>query len=179
NLLTAATAGFDKATGSDPSWAFAWYQLGRCRLLSNDWIGAQAAFSKCIELNGGLIDAHLGIASAYYGMGNYKESIIEYQKIISFDNNDAAAYAGMGLARAASGKTKDGLRDIERATQLKPDSGLPHLNLGIVYSKSRKKKERETGIAELKTAIEKNSTGLEFPNRTAQALLSELEGDKK
>ncbi|HYL99907.1 MAG TPA: tetratricopeptide repeat protein, partial [Blastocatellia bacterium] len=177
-LLGTASMGFDKTTSLDPKWGFAWYQLGRCRLLSNDWDGARAAFSKSLEINGGLIDAHLGIAAAYYGQGDYKDSIVEYQKIISFDHNNYTAYAGMGIARAASGKTKDGLKDAERASQLKPESGIPHLSLGIIYSKSKKRKERDTAVAELNTAIEKNSAGLEFPNRTARALISELEGDK-
>lgn len=181
-LLATAKAGFEKAANLNVKWALIWYQLGRTRLFSNDWSGAETAFDRSIQLDAGSIEAHLGLADAYRGQGKYKEAIAECQKIIALDSNNSGAYACMGLARAESGKAKDGIKEIERAAQLKPDSGIPHLNLAIYYSKSKKKKDRDTAAAELQTAMQKNSDGLEFPNRIAESLAASLksdEGDKK
>jgi len=120
------------------------------------------------------------LGDVYYAGGKRKEAIVEYQKAIKQDPASARAYAGLGLARSSAGESKDGLKDIERAVQLDPSSGLPHLNLGIVYSESKKKKDRDKAVDELNEAIKRNHDNLEFQNKVAERLISELrDRDKK
>jgi hypothetical protein len=67
--------------------------------------------------------------------------------------------------------------------QLDSTSGLPHRNLGIVYSQIKKGKEGKKEIAqaveELKMAMSKNPQNLEFRNKTVEKLISDLEARKK
>jgi hypothetical protein len=74
---------------------------------------------------------------------------------------------------------KDGLKDLKKAMELDPASGLPHLYQGMYYSKSKKKDELARASEELKLAIQKNTDNLEFSNRTAEQLLAELQKPRK
>ena len=179
-LLAAARDDLGKACQLDSSWAAAAYQFGRVLMLSGDAQAAQSSFAKTIQLEPNWPAGHTALADAYYAGGKRKEAIAEYQKAIKLDSSSARAYAGLGLARSSNGESRDGLKDIERAIQLDPSSGLPHLNLGMVYSESKKKKDRDKAIEELSEAIKKNRDNLEFQNKVAEHLISEIKDrDKK
>jgi tetratricopeptide (TPR) repeat protein len=178
DLLAAARDDLGKAAQLDGSWAAAAYQFGRVLLLSGDAQPAQTSFAKAVQLDPNWAAAHTALGDAYYAAGKRKEAIAEYQKAIKQDPSSARAYAGLGLARSSNGESRDGLKDIERAIQLDPSSGLPHLNLGIVYSESKKKKDHDKAIEEMSEAIKKNRDNLEFQNKVAEHLISDLK-DKK
>jgi Tfp pilus assembly protein PilF len=74
---------------------------------------------------------------------------------------------------------KDGSKDIERAMKLNPGSALPHLNLAIVYSQSKNKKDWSRAEDEFKKAISMNAQNLEFQNSSAERLLAEVQKRKK
>jgi tetratricopeptide (TPR) repeat protein len=177
--LKNAKGDLEKATAADPSWAPAWYQLGQANLNLSDGSGAEAAFIKATTLEPRWAVAYTQLGTAYYVGGKYKESIEAYRKAITIDSRLAAAYAGLGLARTMKGE-RDGIRDVERALQLDPNSGLPHLNIGIILSQpKRTRKEMDRAAEELKTAIQKNAGNLEFQNRVAEQLLAGLQAPKK
>jgi tetratricopeptide (TPR) repeat protein len=178
--LTAARDSLTSAVQLDGSWAAPAYQLGRLLLFSGNAGAAQGSFMKAIQVEPNWVAPHIGLADAFYAAGKRKESIAEYQKAIKQDSTSAAAFAGLGLARSFAGESKDGLKDIDRAIQLDPSSGLGHLSLGLVYSESKKKKDREKALEELGEAIKRNADNLEFQNKTAQQLISQIkERDKK
>jgi tetratricopeptide (TPR) repeat protein len=169
----------EKATQVDGSWAPAWYQLGVANLNLGDGPGAEAALVKATTLEPRWAVVYAQLGAAYYMGGKYKESIETYRKAIGIDSRLAAAYAGLGLARTMKGE-RDGIKDVEKALQLDPQSGLPHLNIGIILSQpKRTRKEMDRAAEELKTAIQKNSGNLEFQNRVAEQLLTGLQAPKK
>ncbi|HJZ69653.1 MAG TPA: hypothetical protein VKF81_16125, partial [Blastocatellia bacterium] len=101
-----------------------------------------------------------------------------YQKAIAIEPANSGAVAGLGLARVMKGE-KDGVKDIERAMKLDPNSALPHLNLAIVYSQSKNKKDWSKAEDEFKKAIQMNAQNLEFQNNSAEKLLTEVQKRKK
>jgi tetratricopeptide (TPR) repeat protein len=145
---------------------------------SGDAAGAETALVKTTQLEPRWVPAYTALGSAYHTQRKFKEAIEAYRKAIELDPNLPAAYAGLGLARAAKGE-KDGIKDIERAMQLDPKSGLPNLNLAIVYSQSKSKKDLARAEEEFKKAIAKNTNNFEFSNRTAERLLADLQKRKK
>lgn len=175
--LSAARAELEKAVAFDDSWASSWYQMGVVRLYGTDLSGAEAAFNKVAQLEPKWAIAQAGLGSTYYAWAKYKEAIDAHKKAIDLDKTCAAAYAGLGLARAARGE-KDGIKDIKKAMEIDTSSGLPHLYLGMVYAKSKKKDELARAVEELKAAIQKNAHNLEFPNRAAEQLIAELQKKK-
>lgn len=177
--IKTAKSDLEKATEVDASWAPAWYQLGMANLNLGDGPGAEAAFIKATTLEPRWAIVYAQLGTAYYIGGKYKESIDAYRKAIGLDSGLAAAYAGLGLARTMKGE-REGIKDVEKALQLDPKSGLPHLNIGIILSQpKRTRKEMDRAAEELKTAIQKNSGNLEFQNRVAEQILAGLQTPKK
>lgn len=177
--IKTASSDLQKATELEDAWAPAWYQLGVAQLNLGNGPGAEAAFIKTTQLEPRWALAYARLGAAYYIGGKYKEAIEAYRKAIEIDAGSAIAYAGLGLARVMKGE-KDGLKDAEKALQLDPTSGVPHLNIGIILSQPRRsKKEMARAAEELKTAIQKNSGNLEFQNRVAEQFLASLQTPKK
>jgi Tfp pilus assembly protein PilF len=63
--------------------------------------------------------------------------------------------------------------------KLEPNSGLPHLNLAIHYSKSKNKRDWSRAEDEFKKALQLNSQNLEFQNRAAERMLAEVQKRKR
>ena len=174
----AARAEFENALKLDDTLAAARYQLGIVLLASSDAAGAEAVLVKVAQQEPRWASAHTALGFAYYGGGKFKEAIDAYQKAIAIEPNNSAAVAGLGLARVMKGE-KDGLKDIERATKLDPNSALPHLNLAIYYSQSKNKKDWTRAEDAFKKAIQLNSQNLEFQNTAAEKMLAEVQKRKK
>ena len=147
-------------------------------LASSDAAGAEVALVKVTQQEPRWASAYIALGHAYYGGAKFKEAIDAYQKAIAIEPNSAAAVAGLGLARVMKGE-KDGIKDIERATKVDPNSALPHLNLAIVYTQSKNKKDWSRAEDEFKKAIQLNSQNLEFQNSRAERLLADVQKRKK
>jgi tetratricopeptide (TPR) repeat protein len=176
-LATARTE-LERAIAQEDAWAAPRYQLGVVHFYLRDYDNAQAAFVKVSQLEPGWSQALIWLGTTYYASGKHKEAIEAYRRAIQMESGSAAAYAGLGLARSARGE-KNAEKDIEKASQLDPTSGLPHLNMGIILAKSKKSKDRARAVEELRMAIQKNSQNLEFQNRIAEELISSLQNRNK
>jgi len=173
-----ARAEFESALKFDEAFTPARYQLGLLLLNEGNVAGAEAELVRVSQAEPRWASAQTALGSVYYGGGKFKEAIEAYRRAIAIDSKSTPAYAGLGLARWAKGE-KDGVKDIERAGQLDPSSALPHLNLGIVLSQSKSKKDLTRAEEELKKAIQQNGNNLEFPNRIAELLLADVQKRKK
>ena len=174
----AARAEFENALRLDDSLTAARYQLGVALLASSDPAGAESALVKATQQEPRWAPAHTALGQAYYGGGKFKEAMDAYQKAIAIEPNNAAAVAGLGLARVMKGE-KDGLKDMERATKLDPNSALPHLNLGIYWAQSKNKKDWTRAEDEFKKAIQLNSQNLDFQNSAAERMLADVQKRKR
>ena len=174
----AARAEFENALKLDDSFAAARYQLGAVLLASGDPAGAEAALVKTTQQEPQWASAYAALGSALYGEGKFADAITAYQRAFSIESSNAGALAGLGLARVMKGE-KDGSKDIERAMKLDPTSALPHLNLAIVYSQSKNKKDWSRAEDEFKKAISMNPQNIEFQNSSAERLLAEVQKRKR
>ncbi|MEK6303101.1 MAG: tetratricopeptide repeat protein [Acidobacteriota bacterium] len=173
-----ARAEFESALKFDEAFAPARYQLGVVMLGAGDVAGAEANLVRVTQAEPRWQSAHTALGTVYYGGAKFKEAIDAYRRAIAIDPKCAPAYAGLGLARWAKGE-KDGIKDIERGAQIDPSSALPHLNLGIVLSQSKSKRDLTRAEEELKKAIQQNGNNMEFPNRIAEQLLADVQKRKK
>lgn len=177
--LPGAKLDLERAVRLDETWAAAWYHLGVILLLSREGGAAEAAFVKCAQLDPRWAPAHAGLGAAYYLGMKYKEAIAAYQKALEIEPRSSKAHAGLGLARAAKGDVAAGVKDVQRAMDLDPGSALPHLNLGIINSLSKKDKDLKRAEEELRKAIQMNPQNIEFQNRVAEQVISDIQGRKK
>jgi tetratricopeptide repeat protein/PEGA domain-containing protein len=174
----AARAEFESALKLDESLVAARYQLGVVSLASSDAAGAEAALVRVIQQEPRWAAAHMALGQAYYGGGKFKEAMDAYRKASEIEPSNAAPVAGLGLARIMKGE-KDGLKDIERATKLEPNSALPHLNLAIYYSQSKNKRDWSKAEEEFKKAIQLNSQNIDFQNSSAERMLADVQKRKR
>ena len=174
----AARAEFENALKLDDTLVAAWYQLGVVFIANGDAAGAETTLVKVTTAEPRWASAYTALGWAYYAGGKFAEAIAAYRKASEIEPNNAAAVAGLGLARVMKGE-KDGTKDIERAIKLDANSALPHLNLAIVYSQSKSKKDWSRSEEEFKKAIQLNSQNLEFQNSSAEKMLAEVQKRKK
>jgi tetratricopeptide (TPR) repeat protein len=173
-----ARSEFENALKLDETIAATRYQLGLVMMAMGDASGAETTLIKVTQAEPRWVSALTALGVAYYAEGKFPEAIATYQRAISIEANSAAAVAGLGLARVGKGE-KDGVKDIERAAKIDPSSALPHLNLAIVYSQSKSKRDWSKAEDEFKKAIQMNSQGLEFQNSSAEKMLAEVQKRKK
>ena len=53
-------------------------------LEAGDYAAARAAFGEALELDPSSVAAHLGLARAYYGLGEYSRAVLEFEKVLRF-----------------------------------------------------------------------------------------------
>jgi tetratricopeptide (TPR) repeat protein len=174
----AARTEFENALKLDESLTAARYQLGVLFLASGDAAGAEVALARVTQQEPRWASAHMALGQAYYGEGKFKEAADAYRKASDIEPANAAPVAGLGLARVMKGE-KDGIKDIERAAKLDPNSALTHLNLAIYYSQSKNKKDWSRAEDEFKKAIQLNSQNIEFQNSAAERMLAEVQKRKR
>jgi Flp pilus assembly protein TadD len=165
---------FANAAQIQSSWAPPLYESGIVLLLLKDYPAAEADFGKAIQRDPSWAASHVGLGSALYERGKSKEAIDEFSKAIQLDPRSCAAYAGRGLALHARNQPKESTRDLDKATELDATSALPHLYRGIILSQSKKKKDQETALEELKRAVEMNPDNIEFHNSVAELHIANL-----
>ena len=178
NGLAPVRADLEKTVSLVDSWAPGWYQLGVVLLTIGEAAPAETAFVRTTALEPRWAIGHAGLGEAYYAGKKYKEAIASFQKANELETKPRSV-AGLGLARFAKGETAQGTKDVQQAAAMDATSGLAHYYLGIIYSGSKKDKERVKAEEELKKAIELNAQNLEFQNRAAEQLLKELQSKKK
>ena len=178
NGLTTARSEFEKAIASDSNLAAAQYQLGVV-LLSNSDAAAESAFLKTVLLEPGWLVGHIGLGMAYNESKKYKEAIDSFRKAQALDANNVIALSGLGLARVMRGESREGLKDLDRAKQVDPASGLPYLYTGMYLAQSKKSSDWKRAEQEVATAIQKNADKLEFPTSRAEQLLADVRNRKK
>jgi len=165
---------FANAAQIQGSWAPPLYQSGMVLLLLKDYPAAEADFGKAIQREPSWAAPHVGLGTALYERGKAKEAIDEFTKAIQLDPGSCPAYAGRGLALHARGQAKESTRDLDKAVELDATSSLPHLYRGIILSQSKKKKDQETALEELKRAVDMNPDNIEFPNSVADLHIANL-----
>ena len=139
-----------------------------------EWPAAELAFIKVTQLEPRWAQGVVSLGMVYYSQGKFKEGIETFRRALLLEPQNARAVAGLGLTRAMKGE-KDGVKDIERATQIDPASATAQLYLGIALSQSKDKKQRQRAEQDFQKAIELNAKSAEFPTRTAEQALEDLE----
>ncbi len=182
NGLKEALKGFEEALKYDQFMGAARYQQGVARMRAGDLSAAVQAFDLATQIEPKWAYGYAGLGAARLAQEKYKDAVEAFEKAIKLDSEYAPAYAGLGQAETLSNQkngSKSGMKNIEKAMELDPTSGLSHLSLGIINAKTKKAGDRDEAVKELKLAIEKNRDNLEFQNSKVEELIADLEGSKK
>ena len=123
-------AWFDEAIRKDPTFAPSYVGLaGAYTNLGTVFVGAPpaetrpkviSAAQKALELDPGLADAHVELASIYMRQWKWAEAEAEYRRALDLNPNDAVAHEGFSDWLLCHGRTEEALAWARRARDLDP-----------------------------------------------------------
>jgi tetratricopeptide (TPR) repeat protein len=175
--LVQARAEFENAVRIDEAFAPAQLLSGMTLMAMKEWPAAEVAFIKVTQMEPRWTQGVVSLGMVYYSQGKFKEAIEAYRRALLLEPQNARATAGLGLARTMKGE-KDGIKDIDRATQMDPASATAQLYLGLALAQSKDKKQRQRAEQAFQKALELNAKSAEFPTRLAEQALDELKKKK-
>ena len=123
-------AWFDEAIRKDPTFAPSYVGLaGAYASLGTVFVGAPpaetrpkviSAAQKALDLDPGLADAHVELASIYMRQWRWAEAEAEYRRALDLNPNDAAAHEGLSDWLLCHGRMEEALAWARRARELDP-----------------------------------------------------------
>ncbi len=95
---------------------------------------AIANFTKALEVDPNLAEAHNQLGIIHAQQGSLDNAILCFQRAIAIEPEYADAHYNLGNALAESGQIEEAIESFELATNMQPDNINAYLNLGVVHS---------------------------------------------
>ena len=163
--FASAQSHFQKAVEIHPTYAYAWFQLGRVLREENDKAGARKAFQRAASIDEKLLAPHLGLASLAFEDENWKEVLDSTSPILERDPfktltgytvelepfNYGETYYYNAVAHYQLSQFEAAEKSARKAEQLLARSPQLHILLGEILAR---KKDYASAVSELKTYLE-------------------------
>ena len=107
---------YKKATEISPTFSSAFNLLGYAYRQNLDYPNAEQAFKKYIELIPGDPNPYDSYAELLLKMGKFDDSITQYRKALSIDQNFINAHQGIGMALLYKGNADEAAAEIQKIT---------------------------------------------------------------
>jgi serine/threonine-protein kinase len=114
----------EKALGLNPSLSEAYVALGLMREWAEwDWVGAEAAFRRAIELNPGDAFAHHELGQLRMRQGRFEEALASERQALLLDPLNSRYQSGLGEMYFHSGRYDEAVEELERVHASHPSGG--------------------------------------------------------
>jgi TolB-like protein/DNA-binding winged helix-turn-helix (wHTH) protein/Flp pilus assembly protein TadD len=160
---------FQQALKIEPDYARAYWGIAETWIAMAGWTSyvppregfpkAKAAATRALSIDDSLAEAHSALAfvSEVFDR-DFKAAEQSYQRALTLSPNDALAHNRYSLYLTRTGRSREGLREAERAYDLDPLSPQNNIGLGMrLFADGR----REEGIAAIRRAAELDPTYFE------------------
>jgi tetratricopeptide (TPR) repeat protein len=145
-----AIVSIQKCIEKEPKNAAFQYELGKNYLSLKNYVDAESAFKKAVELDNKQRWYWNGLYDVYYQTKDYQKSIPIVEKLIEFDPNMKEDLVSLFMNTNQHGKALDLLKDMESKSKL--TSTMEFYKLKIQESNTYSKPQKE----QLEEAIKKN-----------------------
>jgi tetratricopeptide (TPR) repeat protein len=145
-----AIVSIQKCIEKEPKNAAFQYELGKNYLSLKNYVDAESAFKKAVELDNKQRWYWNGLYDVYYQTKDYQKSIPIVEKLIEFDPNMKEDLVSLFMNTNQHGKALDLLKDMESKSKL--TSAMEFYKLKIQESNAYSKPQKE----QLEEAIKKN-----------------------
>jgi tetratricopeptide (TPR) repeat protein len=125
----------------DENVAWAYNLRGIILMQQKDYVAADEALHKAIEVNARFTAAHVNMGNLRRATNRMPEAIAEYREAIRIDPSYSLAHAQLGLGLGASGKTNEAIQEYREAIRLNPATPIPHNNLANALRVVKKENE--------------------------------------
>ena len=137
-----AIENYDKALAIEKDYRI-FYQKGVALKKTRDLENAKKAFEECIKLKGDFFNAYNALGGVYFQMGDYTESIKNFEKVLTLTDNAkfqkkvkknlSLAYSKLGNQELSDGNAEKGVEYLTAAVGY-DDYDAAYLSLAKVYS---------------------------------------------
>jgi len=110
-----------------------WLEKGNKLGTSGNYIDAEKAYSKAIELNPQDAYAYSNRGVIYDKLGNTQQAINDYNRAIELNPQLAYAYYNRGVTYGEIGNYQQAIIDYNKAIELNPNYAAAYVNVGCVY----------------------------------------------
>ena len=107
--------------------------LGIIRRAQGDGEKALQCFSKALEIDSELFEAHNNLGTLLLGQGQIEEAIRHFSHSLLLHPDQARVYNNLGAAMDLQGRSEEAIAHYHRALELAPSSYLIHNNLGKMF----------------------------------------------
>jgi TolB-like protein/cytochrome c-type biogenesis protein CcmH/NrfG len=112
----------------------AWVSLAYIRMSYDwDWVGAEEAFRRALELEPGSSEALRGLGRLTKKLGRFDEAIELARRSLERDPLDAGGHRLLGDVFWLSGRLEEAEAPLKKALELRPEYGTARSHLGLVY----------------------------------------------
>jgi TolB-like protein/Tfp pilus assembly protein PilF len=153
---------FQQAIDKDPLYAMAYVGLADAYSSLTRYEGsgerenarrAKAAALKALEIDGGLAEAQVTLASILHGEWNWPEAEKAFRRALELNPGNATGHGWYAVCLDAMGRTKEAVAEARRALELDPLSSNASLTLGSVLYDDR---QYERAIEQQRRTLELN-----------------------
>ncbi len=148
-----ARAAASKALELDGALAEAHIALGRTEFYEWHWAGADASFSRGLELAPTATMARLGYANFLTAMGRFEESIAIGRRTVEVDPLSPAACNELGWALDNAGRDEEALQQYEEGLELASAFLQSHILLALFYSRRAMAREAIEHLKKTETLL--------------------------
>jgi tetratricopeptide (TPR) repeat protein len=128
NEFSAAIEALEKSPALEPNYAPSWAHLGEslhhprlARLRrERDYLKAQSAYEKAIELNPTLVEPRIYMANLLTDTGRVEQAVPLLRSVLQGSPNNAEAHWELGYAYRFAGMLQESMAQCEQARQYNP-----------------------------------------------------------
>ena len=158
--FTRAKVLFEKAIAADPDYARPYANLALTLVweVYSKW-APEESLDRAVELakeaiarDDGEAWGHWALGAAYLKLGVFDQAIVEYERALELNPNDADVLAEISFALAWVGRAQEGIENVKTAIRLNPRHPDWYLwSLGVAYYDARRYQEAATTLASRKS----------------------------
>jgi tetratricopeptide (TPR) repeat protein/predicted Ser/Thr protein kinase len=164
---TAALAAYERAAQLDPSYMYAWNNIGNALNVLRRPQEGLAAYERALQLDPTYARAWAGKGYALNELKRYAEGLAAYECAIQFDPSYAVAWNGKGWALVELNRYTEALAACERALQLDPANAHAWNNKGNALNALKRNQEAQ---AAYERALQLDPTFVFAWNNTGKVL---------
>jgi len=138
-----AIAPLQKAVAVQPDNGMGHYELGLALFETGDWKAAAPEFEAAAARAPRWADAHFSLAAVYARIDRVPDAMSELDSTLSISPDHYRANLLRGRILSLQGNPLGGLNNLEKATQVQPDSREAHLFLGDAYAQLGREADAE------------------------------------
>jgi TolB-like protein/DNA-binding winged helix-turn-helix (wHTH) protein/Tfp pilus assembly protein PilF len=135
-----------------------------------DWQGAEKEYRRALELNPNDAMAHLWYGEFLQVMGRNEEALVQIRQAMALDPLNALHVGELGSLFFTARQYDEANRAFQKAFEIDPDYGWPHVGFGEIYGEKRMYRE---AIVELEKAVNLSDR----TDEGAVAILGKVLGD--